>query len=509
MDTTLKHHKHLHNPSSPTRHETLANVDNNGEDRISNLPESILCHILSKLPTKFAAGIAILSTKWNNPFVSIPNPTINIDDSLLLNPHNTTNSNFINFMNHLFTVTLIDVPTIHKLHLQCHHDYGNSNIDEWVSIALKRNVTGLSLFFNVKSTGVSIPGLFDSTTLVDLLLSQHYGLNVPDLDFLSKIKRLYLDYVGFVDGESFERVVDGCPVLEELSLDGVEFEEIEVIRISSNTIRFLLVHNCYHNECEVVMDTPALETIFYNDYASIYYPLINFSSLLKAYIDIGPSKEQLEEEEEDETSQYGQNVSKLVTTCSNVDFLYLSNSSVSAISCACLRVPTFYNLIELKLGDLNGHGWALLPHLLESAPILAILAFMEGAMQNFRSLYNIVCVPTCVSSRIHDIFFEEFNGEGDEFDLVKYFLKTAQVVTEMEFSFSSSLPLEKQYNTWTKLILMQKGTKTCRVEFTKEVTVNVVTFCLLGKVLKSGFSRYVTPLRDGCGGYHHPLRLFL
>ncbi|CAL5405641.1 unnamed protein product [Camellia sinensis] len=486
MDTALKRYKQLHNPPSPTRHETLANVDNNGEDRISNLPESILCHILSKLPTKFAAGTAILSTKWNNLFASIPNPTIDIDDSLLLNPHNnTTNSIFINFMNHLFTVTLIDVPTIHKLHLQCHHDYGNSNIDEWVSIALKRNVTGLSLFFNVKNTGVSIPGLFDSTTLVDLLLSQHYGLSVPDSVCLPKLKRLYLDYVGFVDGESFERVVDGCPALEELSLDGVEFQEIEVLCISSSTIRFLLVHNCYHNECEVVMDTPALETIFYNDYAPIYYPLINFSSLLKAHIDIGHSEEQLEEKEEDETSQYGQNVSELVAACSNVGFMYLSNSSVSAISCARFRVPTFYNLTELFLGDLNGHGWALLPHLLESAPNLEILAFMEGFSEYtgcYAKFQNSLqhCVPTCVSSRIHDIFFEEFNGEGDEFDLVEYFLKTGQVMTKMEFSFSSSLPLEKQYSTWTKLLLMQKGTKTCRVEFRKEVTVNVVTFCLLG-----------------------------
>ncbi|KAI8032726.1 F-box/LRR-repeat protein [Camellia lanceoleosa] len=101
MDTSLKRHKHLHNRPSPTRHETLANVDNNGEDRINNLPESILCHILSKLPTKFAAGTTILSTKWNNLFASTPNPTIDIDDSLLLNLHNnTTNSNFINFMNH-------------------------------------------------------------------------------------------------------------------------------------------------------------------------------------------------------------------------------------------------------------------------------------------------------------------------------------------------------------------------------------------------------------------------
>ncbi|THF94085.1 hypothetical protein TEA_018419 [Camellia sinensis var. sinensis] len=230
--------------------------------------------------------------------------------------------------------------------------------------------------------------------------------------------------------------------------------------------------------------TVALETIFYNDYAPIYYPLINFSSLLKAHIDIGPSEEQLEEEEEDETSQYGQNVSKLVAACSNVGFMYLSNSSVSAISCAHLRVPTFYNLTELFLGDINGHGWALLPHLLESAPNLEILAFMEGFSEYtgcYAKFQNSLqhCVPTCVSSRIRDIFFEEFNGEGDEFDLVEYFLKTGQVMTKMEFSFSSSLPLEKQYSTWTKLLLMQKGTKTCRVEFRKEVTVNVVTFCLL------------------------------
>ncbi|KAL7197469.1 hypothetical protein ACSBR2_020083 [Camellia fascicularis] len=138
--------------------------------------------------------------------------------------------------------------------------------------------------------------------LVDLLLRKHYGLNVPD----------------------------SVCLLKQLSLDGVELEEIKVLRISSSTIRFLLVHNCYHNDCEVMMDTPSLKTIFYNDYAPIYYPLINFSSLLKAHIDIGPSKEQLEAEEEDETSKYGQNVSKLVAACSNVDFMYLSNSSVSA-----------------------------------------------------------------------------------------------------------------------------------------------------------------------------------
>lgn len=40
-------------------------------------------------------------------------------------------------------------------------------------------------------------------------------------------------------------------------------------------------------------------------------------------------------------------------------------------------MPIFHNLTELKLGDLNVHGWESLPHLLESAPNLETLVFLR------------------------------------------------------------------------------------------------------------------------------------
>ncbi|KAM1311308.1 hypothetical protein ACFX2H_007767 [Malus domestica] len=43
------------------------------EDRISELPDAVLCHILSFVPTKYAARTSILSTGWKDKWVSVPN----------------------------------------------------------------------------------------------------------------------------------------------------------------------------------------------------------------------------------------------------------------------------------------------------------------------------------------------------------------------------------------------------------------------------------------------------
>ncbi|PNX93525.1 F-box/LRR-repeat protein [Trifolium pratense] len=42
------------------------------EDRISSLPDPILHHILSFLPTKLAATTSILSKRWNPQWLSVP-----------------------------------------------------------------------------------------------------------------------------------------------------------------------------------------------------------------------------------------------------------------------------------------------------------------------------------------------------------------------------------------------------------------------------------------------------
>ena len=50
-------------------------------DRISGLPDAVLCHILSYRPTKLAAT-SVLSTRWRYIFASVPNIDLQYRGSL-------------------------------------------------------------------------------------------------------------------------------------------------------------------------------------------------------------------------------------------------------------------------------------------------------------------------------------------------------------------------------------------------------------------------------------------
>ncbi|GAA0163025.1 hypothetical protein LIER_39511 [Lithospermum erythrorhizon] len=72
-----------------------------GIDRISALPDSVLCHILSYLPTKYAIATSILSTRGKNIFPSILNEVdIDFDDSLTMD---------IDFADFIFTCKTLEV----------------------------------------------------------------------------------------------------------------------------------------------------------------------------------------------------------------------------------------------------------------------------------------------------------------------------------------------------------------------------------------------------------------
>nr|XP_027062783.1 uncharacterized protein LOC113689155 isoform X2 [Coffea arabica] len=61
------------------------------EDRLSALSDSVLCHILSFVPTKLAASTSILSTRWRYIFFGVPK--LDLDDSLLIHPQTQDGSN--------------------------------------------------------------------------------------------------------------------------------------------------------------------------------------------------------------------------------------------------------------------------------------------------------------------------------------------------------------------------------------------------------------------------------
>lgn len=475
MDHSMpKRHKPLDKPQ--IAEQTLGHNDANNlgeeedeEDRISDLPDSILCQILQKLPTKFAIGTAILSSRWKPLFYQIPNLSLVINDTLLFHPNSdplTLNATFISFMYHLLSVTLRDVPKIRHFCLDSHQDYGNVHIDSWVSIVLKLKVQELALFFEKTNCGVSIRGIFSCTTLVHLLLSQHHVLNVPSSVCLPNLKSLFFDSIQFADGDSLERILAGCPVLEELSLECVEFDDIEVLHISLPLVKLLMMRNCHHeSQFELVLDVPKLELLHYNDFVADGYTVKNMNSLLKAHIDVGLSDEQLEEG----VPLYDSNVAEFVSACSNAELLYLSQVSMSAIQYSCRPMPTFHKLTKLKLGTMNPSGWQLLPHLLERSPNIQILVFMEGFLDH-KGCYEIfercmsAFVPVCLSLHLQKIKIEGFNGKKDELKLIEYFLKTARVLKTVKIRWACLYWEEKQVGIWKEVLMLPRCSKICQIE---------------------------------------------
>ncbi|CAN7128709.1 unnamed protein product [Brassica rapa subsp. narinosa] len=149
-------------------------------DRISNLPEALISHILSFLPTEESALTSVLSKKWRYLFAYRPN--LDFDGS-------------------------------------CGHGVEPDCVTPWILNVLARGVSDLDL--HVTLAGLCLPSkVFMSKSLVTLRIESEnvIGIDVEDV-FLPKLKTLYINKVMLgKGGYFFEKVTSGCYVLEELVL---------------------------------------------------------------------------------------------------------------------------------------------------------------------------------------------------------------------------------------------------------------------------------------------------
>nr|XP_027095985.1 putative F-box protein At3g58860 [Coffea arabica] len=83
-DRNLSEKAALETNTEMAKHFRAGPDDDCQEDRLSALPDGVLCHILSFLPTKLAASTSILSTRWRYIFFGVPK--LDLDDSLLVHP---------------------------------------------------------------------------------------------------------------------------------------------------------------------------------------------------------------------------------------------------------------------------------------------------------------------------------------------------------------------------------------------------------------------------------------
>ncbi|XP_027184458.1 probable FBD-associated F-box protein At1g32375 isoform X2 [Coffea eugenioides] len=450
-------------------------------DRISSLPDSVLCYILSFLPTtKYAVGTSILSKRWKFLWTGVPYLLFD-DDRVRKSPERVRK--FEQFVNKV--LLLSTVQNILKFRLCC----GNELIEPfyvnaWISTAIIRNVRVLKVVvFDYRRADVVIelPScLFTCRTLEDLELWDNLDINTPNLVCLPRLKRLTLSYVQYRNDESVGKLISGCPILEFLDISRYGFDNVTVFVISSPSLKQLrfrgnddFPENLHY---KVAINTPALESLDYSNHIwqHIDVNFQNITSLVRAKIDV-------EAFPGDDPPQSGfcNSLVELVQALHGVKILTLSQETMKALSYATTRLSTrrFEGLTKLVVRA-GCCEWTCLQDLVEVAVNLEVLDFTKAINLDAFDMHknwhrehttescwrDPIEVPRCLITSLKQISFEELEGFEDELAMIGYILKHGSVLNRMHLS-SKVGGLSTKFQLTQKVLLFPRRSPTCQIAF--------------------------------------------
>lgn len=274
-------------------------------DRISGLPDEVLCHILSFLPTKLAALTSVLSTKWRNLLAFVPNLDITchikivpVDSIYYGIPKEIMYGIMLSFRGFIDRVLALQGDSsIKKVSLNCINYVHPDHLDRWICNVLRRGVSELETAIYDQDGDDDFNYLlpqemFVSRTLVKLKLSDVQWWPGAEGTFLPKLKTLAVNGHWFCP-DKLGMILPAFPVLEELYIESITWKD-SGDSVSSASLKKLTIHA---NGCQsmiahittsmrISFDTPSLLYLEYSDEVASYYPKVNFPNLVEAVLDL-------------------------------------------------------------------------------------------------------------------------------------------------------------------------------------------------------------------------------
>ncbi|CAN7098020.1 unnamed protein product [Brassica rapa subsp. narinosa] len=202
-----------------------------GCDCISEMPDSLLTHILSYLPTKDAVKTSVLSKSWRFVWLEA---TSELDLNAVDFLRYEDDSSLVSLLNNRsflrkFKIKYDDSPL--RIKRKRGSDYSKKvnntgkRVMEWVAEAVHRGVEHLDVVNETyirRAVDFMPKYLYVSKTLVSLSLV-NVGLEDPKFEVsLPCLKSIYLDNVCYMGDDALvimERLISGSPVLKTLTTD--------------------------------------------------------------------------------------------------------------------------------------------------------------------------------------------------------------------------------------------------------------------------------------------------
>ncbi|XP_010512937.1 PREDICTED: putative F-box protein At1g49610 [Camelina sativa] len=263
---------------SPPSHNHCDLIKEDVVDSISSLPDEILQHILSFIPTRFAIRTTVLSRRWrhvwsNTPCLSFDRHNLNAD-SINKTLDCYTSQRMMSFM---LCTSVFD-------NLAC--------IERWIEFAVSRKVQDLSLKITpgIFYTSYKIPDSFYTNSSVkQLSVELSLDILIPRCPVSwTSLQSLSLNSRNLSD-ESVANILSGCPVLESLMLSFCH--ELRVLDLSKSLrLKTLDVYRNSSGAGPTQIVAPHIHALALKLTNALPCTLVDVSSLKEAKLEISFGK---------------------------------------------------------------------------------------------------------------------------------------------------------------------------------------------------------------------------
>uniref|UniRef100_A0A1J3K8B2 F-box/LRR-repeat protein 13 n=1 Tax=Noccaea caerulescens TaxID=107243 RepID=A0A1J3K8B2_NOCCA len=440
-----------------------ARAKRSGEvDWISNLPDCLLCQVLSNLPTKDVVKTSVLSTRWINLWKYVPVLDLGNGD---FPEYNT----FVGFVDGFLDFNSESSLQKFKLKYDCdgHNEPEVNLISRWINTVVTRKVKHIDVLDDsFGSWDFQMPTtLYTCESLVSLKLC---GLTLPSPKFVSlpSLKVMDLIIAKFADELALETLISLCPVLERLTIERCFCDDIEVVRVRSQSLlSFTHVADSsldLDEDLVVAIDAPRLEYLMLSDHRVASFILNNPASLVKA--DIDTVFNLIFDKTFDPNDQQKRNmIRNFLVGISGVKDMAIASSTLEVIYdySRCAPLPLFRKLSFLRV-ELGGYKWEMLPIFLQSCPNLKSLVVGYTRYQEKEGNY-ILPEPQCFLSSLEYVKIERpFKGEAMEMKLLSYLLENSTILKKLTLCLDDSIKNEESV-ILKKLLTIPRISGSCQV----------------------------------------------
>ncbi|KAF8053316.1 hypothetical protein N665_1433s0006 [Sinapis alba] len=400
------------------------------ENRICDLPDDLLVHIMLFVPTKVAVATTILSKRWRS--ISAMLPILDYKDS-----GSGTIGWFIEK-----SLQLHKAPKLKILSVELGpHSPVELDVVKCLENAINRGAYGLdlNLLWNVELTRFP-KSLYTCDTLVDLVLSNKILVDVPSPVSLPYLLSLSLIDVVYKDEDSLAGLLSSSSVLNWLMLTRRKDDNLTNVIVKVSSLKTLFYQSVWPMDVPVeegddddddddligslVIDTPALDDITLSTISEDCYLIDTMPCLDVAHISyvIYPDD----------------NFLKSLSSVKHLD-LCLANPMVGSSNDI-----KFSRLIEFYFLTKTVDWLEPLMFFLQNSAKLKLLTIHTEHESPSPPWNQPSSIPGCLSSHLEIFVWNNYEGRDDEKQLLSYILANSECLKRAEINLIATCNLEER-----------------------------------------------------------------